>query len=48
MPYIIRPYKRTSKFRVCKRSSRKCFSKRPMTKRNAKLQLRAIYANHPK
>ena len=45
MPYVIRPYKHTSKFRVCKRRSRKCFSKRPMTKRNAKRQLAAIYAN---
>jgi len=46
MPYVIRPYKTTSKFRVCKRNSRKCFSKRPMSKRNAKRQLSAIYANY--
>lgn len=46
MPYVIRPYKKTAKFRVCKRNSKKCFSKRPMTKRNAKRQLAAIYANY--
>ena len=45
MPYVIRPYKKTAKFRVCKRNSKKCFSKRPMTKRNANRQLAAIYAN---
>lgn len=46
MPYVIRSYKKTSKFRVCKRNSKKCFSKRPMTKRQAKKQLAAIYANY--
>lgn len=45
MPYVIRPYKRTGKFRVCKRNTKKCFSRRPMSKRNAKRQLAAIYTN---
>ena len=45
MPYVIRPYKKTAKFRVCKSNSKKCFSKRPMSKRHAQRQLAAIYAN---
>lgn len=45
MPYVIRPYKKTGKFRVCKKNTKKCFSRRPMTKRNAKRQLAAIYTN---
>ncbi len=45
MPYVIRPYKKTGKFRVCKKNTKKCFSRRPMTKRNAKRQLSAIYVH---
>ena len=44
MPYIIRRYK-TSKFRVCKRGTRKCFSKRGMTMNAAKRQRAAIIIN---
>lgn len=46
MPYIIRRYKNTSKFRVCKRGTRKCFSKRGMSMKVAKRQLAAIVINY--
>lgn len=42
MPYILRKQK-TRGYKVCKRGSRKCFSKRPLTKRMAKRQMRALY-----
>lgn len=45
MPYIIRRYKNTSKFRVCKRGTRKCFSKRGITMNAAKRQRVAIIIN---
>lgn len=40
------PYKKTAKFKVCKRTSKKCFSKQSMTKRNAKRQLAEVYSNY--
>lgn len=42
MPYIIRRYKKSSTFRVCKRGTRKCFSKRGMSMKAAKRQRAAI------
>ena len=42
MPYVLRKQK-TRGFKVCKRGTRKCFSKRPLTKRMAKRQMRALY-----
>ena len=42
MPYVIRKYKHTSKFRVCKRGTRKCFSKRGISMKVAKRQRVAI------
>ena len=42
MPYIIRRYRNTSKFRVCKRGTRKCFSKRGIALKVAKRQRAAI------
>ena len=42
MPYILRKQK-TRGYKVCKRGTRKCFSKRPLTKRTAKRQMRALY-----
>jgi hypothetical protein len=42
MPYILRKQK-TRGYKVCKRGTRKCFSKRPLTKRMAKRQMRALY-----
>ena len=42
MPYVLRKQK-TRGYKVCKRGTRKCFSKRPLTKRMAKRQMRALY-----
>ena len=42
MPYILRKQK-TRGYKVCKRGTRKCFSKRPLTKYMAKRQMRALY-----
>jgi hypothetical protein len=42
MPYILRKQK-TRGYKVCKRGSRKCFSKRPLTKCMATRQMRALY-----
>lgn len=42
MPYILKKQK-TRGYKVCKRGTRKCFSKRPLTKRMAKRQMRALY-----
>ena len=42
MPYVLRKQK-TRGYKVCKRGTRKCFSKRPITKYMAKRQMRALY-----
>ena len=42
MPYVLRKYKKTRKDRVCKKGTRKCFSKKPMSKTRARKQLAAI------
>lgn len=42
MPYVLRKYKKTRKYRVCKKGTRKCFSKKPMSKTRARKQLAAI------
>ena len=42
MPYVLRKQK-TRGYKVCKRGTRKCFSKRPLTKYMAKRQMRALY-----
>jgi len=44
MPYVLRKQK-TRGYKVCKRGTRKCFSKRPLTKYMAKRQMRALYLN---
>lgn len=44
MPYVLRKQK-TRGYKVCKRGTRKCFSKRPLTKYMAKRQMRALYVN---
>lgn len=43
MPYSIK--KKGSGYKVCKKDSSKCFSKKPMTKEKANRQMKAIYAN---
>jgi hypothetical protein len=42
MPYTLRKQKNKG-YKVCKKGTRKCFSKRPLTKRMAKRQMRALY-----
>jgi hypothetical protein len=43
MPYCL---KRVSRgYKVCKKNSPKCFSKKPLTKKIAKNQLKALYAS---
>jgi hypothetical protein len=42
MPYTLRKQKNRG-YKVCKKGTRKCFSKRPLTKRMAKRQMRALY-----
>ena len=42
MPYTLRKQK-TRGYKVCKKGTRKCFSKRPLTKRMAKRPMRALY-----
>jgi hypothetical protein len=41
MPYTLR--KQMRGYKVCKKGTRKCFSKRSLTKRMAKRQMRALY-----
>jgi hypothetical protein len=43
MPYNLTKYK--TGYRICKKNSSKCFSKKPLTKENAKSQMKALYAN---
>jgi hypothetical protein len=44
MPYVLR--KQSSRgYKVCKKGTRKCFSKRALTKRMAIRQMRALYLN---
>jgi hypothetical protein len=48
MPYVLRKQRRgkqTRGYKVCKRGTRKCFSKRALTKRMAIRQMRALYLN---
>ena len=42
MPYTLRKQKNRGD-KVCKKGTHKCFSKRPITKRMAKRQMRALY-----
>lgn len=42
MPYTLRKQKNKG-YKVCKKGTRKCFSKRPLTKRMAKRQMCALY-----
>lgn len=44
MPYVLRKQSRRG-YKVCKRGTRKCFSKRALTKRMAIRQMRALYLN---
>ena len=44
MPYVLRKQSRRG-YKVCKKGTRKCFSKRALTKRMAIRQLRALYLN---
>ena len=44
MPYTLRKQPRRG-YKVCKKGTRKCFSKRPLTKRMAIRQMRALYLN---
>ena len=46
MPYIIKKFK--NGFKVCKENSNECFSKKQMTKKNAKRQMIAIIINEKK
>jgi hypothetical protein len=43
MPYRI--VKRGSGYKVCKKSSKKCFSKKPLNKEKAQSQMKALYAS---
>ena len=43
MPYNLKKYK--SGYKVCKKNSSKCFSKKPLTKQKAENQMKALYAN---
>lgn len=50
MPYVLRKQSNPGKqsrrgYKVCKRGTRKCFSKRALTKRMAIRQMRALYLN---
>lgn len=45
MPYVLRKSTRRRGYKVCKKGTRKCFSKRPLTKRMAIRQMRALYLN---
>ena len=45
MPYVLRKSTRRRGYKVCKKGTRKCFSKRPLTKRMATRQMRALYLN---
>lgn len=42
MPYTLRKQSRRG-YKVCKKGTRKCFSKRALTKRMAVRQMRALY-----
>jgi hypothetical protein len=44
MPYTLRKQPRRG-YKVCKKGTRKCFSKRALTKRMAIRQMRALYLN---
>ena len=44
MPYTLRKQSRRG-YKVCKKGTRKCFSKRALTKRMAIRQMRALYLN---
>ena len=44
MPYVLRKQSRRG-YKVCKKGTRKCFSKRVLTKRMAIRQMRALYLN---
>jgi hypothetical protein len=44
MPYTLRKQRRRG-YKVCKKGTRKCFSKRALTKRMAIRQMRALYLN---
>jgi hypothetical protein len=44
MPYTLRKQGRRG-YKVCKKRTRKCFSKRGLTKRMAVRQMRALYLN---
>ena len=44
MPYVLRKQSRRG-YKVCKKGTRKCFSKRALTKRMAIRQMRALYLN---
>ena len=44
MPYTLRKQRRRG-YKVCKKGTRKCFSKRALTKRMAARQMRALYLN---
>jgi len=53
MPYVLRkqsnPGKQSKRgYKVCKKGTRKCFSKRALTKRMAIRQMRALYLNESK
>ena len=43
MPYSVR--KKSKGYKVCKKGSDKCFSKKPLSKDKANRQMKAIYAN---
>lgn len=43
MPYKV--YKKGSGYKVCKKNSNKCFSKKPLGKKKATAQMKAILAN---
>jgi hypothetical protein len=50
MPYTLRKQSRRGHkgykgYKVCKKGTRKCFSKRGLTKRMAVRQMRALYLN---
>ena len=47
MPYVLRKQS-TRGYKVCKKGTRKCFSKRALTKRMAIRQMRALYLNESK
>ena len=47
MPYTLRKQPRRG-YKVCKKGTRKCFSKRALTKRMAARQMRALYLNERK